>query len=140
MQSADKKKEDSKSTTKGKNDDKEFKLTEKLTNASKLKAMMISAQESPEIQEEFEKEFQQLILSIVFIKKKSEIGFEGKNTLEPKDILKSLIKITDINSNIDKDLRKTSLKILRKTIELENKELTTPAAEWESDDWTKFEH
>ena len=52
----------------------------------------------------------------MFIKKKSEIGFEGKNTLETKDILKSLIGITDINSDIDKDLRKTALKYLEKSL------------------------
>jgi len=32
----------------------------------------------------------------MFIKKKSEMGFGGKNTLETKDILKSLIKLTDV--------------------------------------------
>lgn len=111
-----------------------------VTKAMKLKAMMKSASESDEVRVEFEREFEQLILSIVFIKKKSEIGFEGKNTLETKDILKSLISLTDVNSDIDKDLRRTSLKILRKTIEMENKELTTPASEWDTDEWIKFEY
>ena len=74
------------------------------------------------------------------IKKKSEIGFAGKNTLDSKDIFKSLIKITDIDSVIDKDLRKTSLKILRKSIEMENKDFTTPAAYWDTDDWIKYEY
>lgn len=45
-----------------------------------------------------------------------------------------------MNSSIDKDLRKISLKIFRKIVELENKDLTTPAAEWESEDWMKFEY
>jgi hypothetical protein len=36
-------------------------------------------------------------------------------------------------------LRKTALKILRKIIEMENKELTTPSAEWDTDDWIKYE-
>lgn len=76
----------------------------------------------------------------MFIKKKSEIGFNGKNTLETKEILQSLIKLTDVQSEIDKDLRKTSLKILRKIIEMENKDLTTPAAEWDNDDWGKYEY
>ena len=77
---------------------------------------------------------------MIFIRKKSELGFEGKNTIESTDILKSLVSITDVNSDIDKDLRKTSLKILRKIIEMENKALTTPAAEWDTDDWIKFEY
>ena len=101
--------------------------------------MMISVEQSSELNDEFEKEFQQLVLSIVFIKKKSEIGFEGKNTLEPEDILKSLISITDVNSNIEKDLRNTSLKILRKIVELENKDKTNPSSQWDLDDWRKYE-
>jgi len=54
--------------------------------------------------------------------------------------LSSLISLTDTNSSIEKDLRKVSLKILRKTIELENKDHTTPAAQWDSDDWMKYEY
>ena len=80
-----------------------------------------------------------MIYAITFIKKKSEIGFNGKNTLETKEILKSLIKLTDVQSEIDKDLRKTALKILRKIIEMENKDFTTPSAEWDTDDWIKYE-
>ena len=105
-----------------------------------LKAYMKSALISEEIRNEVELEFQNLIYSIMFIRKKSEIGFGGKNTLETKDILKSLIKLTDVQSEIDKDLRKTALKILRKIIEMENKDLTTPAAEWDTDDWSQYEY
>lgn len=76
----------------------------------------------------------------MFIKKKSEIGFRGKNTLETKDILTSLIRLTDVQSGIEKDIRQISLKVLRKIIEMENKDLTTPAAEWESEDWDKYEY
>lgn len=101
---------------------------------------MKSAVISEEIRNEVELEFQQLIYSIMFIRKKSEIGFNGKNTLDTKEILKSLIKLTDVQSEIEKDLRKTSLKILRKIIEMENKDLTTPSAEWDTDDWSKYEY
>lgn len=106
---------------------------------------MISAQDSEGVIEEFEQEFKSLVFQVIFIKKKSEKSSESltvgtPNIIEPKDILKSLIKITDINSNIDKDLRRLSLKILRKFVEFENKELTTPAADWDSEDWNKYEH
>jgi hypothetical protein len=111
-----------------------------MTKAYQLKAYMKSALLSDEVTNEIELEFQQLIISIMFIRKKSEIGFNGKNTLETKDILKSLIKLTDVTSEIDSDLRRTSLKILRKIIEMENKDLTTPAAEWDTDDWSKYEY
>jgi hypothetical protein len=105
-----------------------------------LNAYMKSALSSEEIRNEIELEFQQLIYSIMFIRKKSEAAFGGKNTLETKEILKALIKLTDVQSEIDKDLRKTALKILRKIIEMENKDLTTPAAEWDTDDWSKYEY
>lgn len=45
-----------------------------------------------------------------------------------------------MQSEIDKDLRKTALKILRKIIEMENKDLTTPSAYWDTEDWDKYEY
>jgi hypothetical protein len=30
--------------------------------------------------------------------------------------------------------------VLRKIIEMENKDFTTPAAEWDSEDWDKYEY
>jgi hypothetical protein len=37
-------------------------------------------------------------------------------------------------------MRKTALKILRKIIEMENKDFTTPAAQWDTEDWDKYEY
>lgn len=117
---------------------KESKVDSKMTKASQLKAYMKSAVNSEEVNNEVELEFQQLVKSIVFIKKKSELGFNGKNTLDTKEILKSLIKLTDIDSDIEKGLRKTSFKILRKVVEMENKDHNTPSAYWDNDDWGKY--
>lgn len=36
---------------------------------------------------------------------------------------------------LEKELHITGLTLLRKLVEVENKELVTPAADWESDDW-----
>ena len=119
---------------------KESKVDSKMTKASQLNAYMKSAVTSEEVKNEVELEFQQLIFSIMYIKKKSELGFNGKNTLDTKYILKSLIKLTDIDSEIEKSLRRTSLKILRKVIEMENKDLNTPSAYWDTDDWDKYSH
>lgn len=113
-------------------------VNNKMTRASQLNAYMKSAVTSEEVKNEVEIEFQQLILSILYIKKKSELGFNGKNTLDTKEILKSIIKLTDTDSEIEKSLRRTSFKILRKVIEMENKEMNTPAAYWETDDWEKY--
>jgi hypothetical protein len=76
-----------------------------LSRAECLRAYIRCAADSEEVRNEIELEFQQLILSIIFIKKKSEIGFRGKNTLETKEILTSLIRLTDITSGIEKDIR-----------------------------------
>jgi len=111
-----------------------------ISRAASLQAYVRCAAESEEVRNVIELEFQQLIYSIMFIRKKSEAGFRGKNTLETKDILTSLIRLTDVQSGIEKDIRQISLKVLRKIIEMENKDLTTPAAEWESEDWEKYEY
>lgn len=40
---------------------------------------------------------------------------------------------------LTKDLHITGLTLLRKIIEVENKELTSPSADWEGDDWSEYE-
>ena len=45
-----------------------------------------------------------------------------------KDILAAMIKISDIDSDIDKNLRVICLKVIRKVVEQENKGKTTPAS------------
>jgi hypothetical protein len=37
-----------------------------------------------------------------------------------------------------KDLHITGLTLLRKIIEVENKNLTSPAADWDGDDWLEY--
>jgi|TARA_B110001450_G_C17452302_1_gene412557 hypothetical protein len=69
---------------------------------------------------------------------KSQIAFDGINTLDVKDLINSLIKISNISSSIDKDLRIVCLKVIRKVVELENKKLDTPSSEWESEDWSNY--
>jgi len=48
-----------------------------------------------------------------------------------KDIIDALIKISDVQSDIDKSLRIITLKIIRKVVELEVQNENTPAFEWE---------
>lgn len=52
---------------------------------------------------------------------KTQAAFEGTNTLDVKEVINALIKISDINSDIDKILRIVCLKVIRKVVELENK-------------------
>ena len=39
---------------------------------------------------------------------------------------------------MNKDLHITGLTLLRKIIEVENKELVTPAADWSGEDWEDY--
>lgn len=55
-----------------------------------------------------------------------------------EEIIQALIKISDIQSDIDKNLRIVCLKIIRKCIEMECPGATKPASQWEVDDWGKY--
>lgn len=45
---------------------------------------------------------------------------------------------TESSAGLSKELHITGLKILRKIVEVENKELKTPAAEWDNEDWENY--
>ena len=70
------------------------------------------------------------------IKPRTETAFAGTNTITVDELIKSLIKVSDIDSDIDPNLRIICLKVMRKVIEMENPASVKPASEWESDDWT----
>ena len=85
--------------------------------ASKLKFIALNALKEKSTMEMIEREFEEVVWSIEVVKQKSEEGFEGKNTLNMNDIVKSLIRLTDVGeNNIVPPLRKLSMKILRKII------------------------
>ena len=80
-----------------------------------------------------------LIHSIIEVHSKSLEGFEGKCTLETKEILIALRNLIDHSEyGLNPNLTRQALKIMRKLIEIENGDMTTPAAEWDTDDWFKF--
>jgi hypothetical protein len=87
-----------------------------------------------------EQEFESIVNSIVNIKKKSIKGFGGLCTLQTSQLITSLVKLTDETGiQIDKTLMPISLKILRKVIEMENTNITTPAADWSTEEWIDFQ-
>lgn len=49
-----------------------------------------------------------------------------------------MIKVSDVGTGIESNLRIICLKVIRKVIELENTNFTTPASEWDSEDWSLF--
>jgi len=46
------------------------------------------------------KEFEILVQNIIRIKKNTDLAFRGANTIEVKDFIDSLIKSTDVTSEI----------------------------------------
>jgi hypothetical protein len=65
-------------------------------------------------------------------------AFKGANTITVKEFINSLIKSTDITSDIPTSLKTQSLKIIRKVIESENKSVTSSAMEWENEDFRPY--
>jgi hypothetical protein len=53
--------------------------------------------------------------------------------------MSSILKLLD-SKQLDKDLHISGLKIIRKIVEVENKELNTPAADWDTDDWINYKN
>ena len=104
----------------------------------KLKAYMQSCSTNDKLLEEFEEEFSGLVFYITQIETKTDVAFGGSNTLGVKEVINALIKISDIDSDIDKSLRIVCLKIIRKVVELENKNMNTPAIDWDGEDWENF--
>jgi len=84
------------------------------------------------------KEFEQLVLNIIYIEEKTKCAFGGTNTILVKDFIQSLIKSTDVTSDIPTELRTQSLKIIRKVVESENKNMDTSASQWETNDWLAY--
>ena len=86
------------------------------------------------------KEFEDLVSYIINIDSRTEEAFKGAFTIKNADFIKSLIISTDITSSIPSELRTSSLVILRKIIESENKgETSTNSSQWDTDDWINYE-
>ena len=104
-----------------------------MSQLQKIQAYIKSCSTNDELIKEFENEFEGLVVYIIQIELKTEQEFDGTNTLNVKDIIDALIKISDVQSDIDKSLRIITLKIIRKVVELEVQNMNTPAFEWEGD-------
>jgi hypothetical protein len=98
---------------------------------------MKSVATSDALQEQFEMEFEGLVVYVTQIGLKTEEAFGGTNTLDVKEVINSLINISDISSDIEKTLRIVCLKVIRKVVELENKKSTLVASAWDGD-WVTY--
>lgn len=88
--------------------------------------------------EQIELEFAMLVRQIIFIERKTKEAFGGTNTIAQKHFIGSLIRSTDVTSDIPTELRTHSLRIIRKVIESENKGTTESADKWDTGDWLAF--
>ena len=80
-----------------------------------------------------EKEFENLVYGL------KKLEDEGSATSYTK-VVKSLIKLVDVKDmTLSTELTEIGLKVFRKIIEIENIDNVLPAAEWESNDWSKYE-
>lgn len=86
------------------------------------------------------KEFEDMVLYIINIDSRTQTAFKGANTIINADFIRSLIISTDITSTIPTELRTSSLTILRKIIESENKnESATNSSQWDTEDWSAYQ-
>ena len=109
------------------------------TKTLKLRMRLSMLDERNDYQEYSEEEFEQMVMILIDIEKHG-LDDPYSSFLPFNDVIKSLISLVDIKEGtLDKDLTLIGMKLFRKIIERENKSTFDCAAEWESEDWMKFE-
>lgn len=106
---------------------------------------------SEEMQEQKEREFEELVLWVCNIEKRISVIMkkvaDAKNEIfnptsfqnvKYSPILSSFMTLLD-SKCMAKDLHITGLTLLRKIIEVENKQMTTPASDWDGEDWLDYQ-
>lgn len=101
--------------------------------------------------EQKEREFESLVLWVTNIdlrinnimshqarKCGEDFKLESFANVSYNPIVSSFMTLLD-SKCLTKELHITGLTLLRKIIEVENKELTSPSADWEGDDWSDYE-
>ena len=119
---------------------KDREVIQSISQATKLKVLMQTCKSDPDKVQQISIEFNKLVNDIINIDQRSKDAFKGANTIKRNEFIESLIKSSDVTSDISVELRTSSLTIIRKIIESENKKVNTPAAKWESEDWDSYAH
>lgn len=109
-----------------------------LSQAQKLEAYLKSASTSENLLVEFEREFADIVSYIINIEVRTEEVFGGINTINNTELIQSLIKVSDFDSDIEPQLRIICLKVIRQVIELENKKSDQAAIYWNPEDYEIF--
>ena len=113
-----------------------------ISQAAKLKVLLQTCKSDQNKKKQIANEFEELVLYIINIDKRSEEAFKGANTIQANDFVESLIISSDVTSDIPSELRTSSLTIIRKIIESENKNKneTRPSSEWDTSDYEQYAH
>ena len=105
-----------------------------------MEAFLKSASTSENLLVEFEREFADIVSYIINIESRTEEVFGGVNTINNTELIQSLIKVSDFDSDIEPQLRIICLKVIRQVIELENKKSDEAAIYWNPEDYEIFAH
>jgi hypothetical protein len=119
-----------------------FKMTTQgeSSKAGRLSLKLLHLSKSEKIIHEVEEEFEEMVHWFIDIEGRTMKEFGNGSEIKFNEIIESLIGLVDVEGiTLPKDLQIMGLKIIRKVIEVENKDFTTPAAEWDTDDWSKYE-
>ena len=93
-----------------------------------------------------EREFEALVLWVTNIAGRIEIVMssfsngiyvESFRNVNYSTIVSAFMALLD-SKCMDKDLHITGLTLMRKIVEVENKELVTPSADWSAEDWEQY--
>jgi len=120
-------------------DPAEYLATDIDSKSFKLKSTWASIEKSESLRASTETDFERLGEAVVNIEKRTEKAFGGKATIKFKEIVTSLLNLLEVNEvNLEGELSTVVIKLMRKMIEMENHDVSTPASEWEPDEWTHF--
>lgn len=115
------------------------------SESSKMTQLMLSVINGTEVKHLVEKEFEDLVLWITnielrikeIVKTNPQYHEESFENLTFASIVSALLQMLD-KKELSKQLHKIGLQIVRKLIEVENRDHVTPAADWETDDYIEF--
>jgi hypothetical protein len=118
--------------------------------SSQLQSKLIQLAFNNEMVEQKEREFEVLVLWVTNIDQRINIimqnvarmnnevyNYKSFQNVSYNQIVSSFMTLLD-SKCMHKDLHITGLTLLRKIVEVENKELVTPAADWSGEDWENY--
>lgn len=111
-----------------------------------LSASLVQLAYSEDMIEQKEREFEALVLWVTNIAGRIELIMSNAanggsaasfRNVNYSTIVSAFMALLD-SKCMDKDLHITGLTLLRKIVEVENKDLVTPAADWGAEDWDQY--